>query len=273
MKQIGSVVLWAAVLAMVIAKMAAAASPITLEPHRAIYDIVLAGSSGPSALRSAEGRLVLELSDACEGYIFNQRFVVRWGYEEGREVLSDYIVATWEAKEGTAFRFDSSTRLNGEVTKRYRGKARLDAAGRSGRAVFSRPDLPDLPLAAGTMFPGEHLRELIGGAMSGEQQLTRQVYDGNGPEGLFQAVAFFSREIAADAGAMMLIRDVVSWPVRIAYYPLRDEREATQTAEVPELESGYRLYANGVASSFVLDYGDTVLKGTLVELSAVSSAC
>ena len=100
MKKFISVVLWAAVSASFTAGTAVAVPPVTLAPHRAVYDIALAGSSGPTALRSAEGRLVLELSDACEGYIFDQRFVVRWRYEEGREVLSDYTVATWEAKEG-----------------------------------------------------------------------------------------------------------------------------------------------------------------------------
>ena len=274
MKKVFSAVPWAAVSAIVIGATAVAAPPISLEPHRAVYDIALAGSTGPTVLRSAEGRLVLELSDACEGYIFNQRFVVRWSYEEGKEVLSDYTVATWETKEGTAFRFDSTTRIDGEMTKHYRGKAELDGAGRAGRVVFALPDLPDLPLTAGTVFPGVHLRELISSAMSGEQRLTRRVYDGNGPEGLFQAVAFFGGEIAADATAAMApIRDVVSWPVRIAYYPLHRQTEAADPAEVPELEIGYRLYANGIASSFVLDYGDTVLRGALVELSAVPSAC
>ncbi len=242
---------------------------INLEPHRAIYDVVLSKSTVPNTLLSANGRLVLELFDACDGYIFNQRFVIRWAYDEGKNFTSDYVAAAWESKSGREFRFDSTTKIDGQLTEHYRGDASIPETGENGRVKFSHPyGLEDLALAPGTVFPGAHIRTLIERARMGNQRFSSEVYDGNGPNGLFQAVSFLGAEIAKDPSAEVpLIRDVVSWPVRIAYYA------SDVMSGVPELEIGYRLYANGVGSSYLIDYGGIVLEGKLVSLDSIGADC
>ena len=241
---------------------------VVLASHRAIYDISLSTTSGATALESAEGRFVLELSAACDAYIFNQRFVVRWEYSEGEDVLQDDVLASWEAKTGTAFRFDSTSRVNGTLEEHYRGRAELEAAGQAGAVVYKQPDIPEQPLASGTMFPSAHVTQLISSARSGTQQVTRNIYDGSGPDGHFHAVAFIGEVVpASEAEQRELFQNVISWRIRVAYYSLDEEIETLA------LELDYRLYANGIASSFVLDYGETVLEGKLVELSAVPAAC
>jgi len=242
---------------------------INLEPHRAIYDVVLSESTVPNTLLTANGRLVLELSDACDGYISNQRFVVLWAYDEGRNFTSDYVATAWESKAGREFRFDSTTKIDGQLTEHYRGHARIPETGGDGRVKFSHPyGLEDLELAPSTVFPGAHIRTLIERARMGIQRFSSEVYDGNGPNGLFQVVSFLGVEIAGDPSAeVSMIRDVVSWPVRIAYYA------SDVMSGVPELEIGYRLYANGVGSSFLIDYGGIVLEGTLVSLDSLAADC
>ena len=54
----------------------AAASPgmavKTLQPHRAVYDMDLAKSS-ESSFSQGFGRIVIEMTDACDGFIVSQR--------------------------------------------------------------------------------------------------------------------------------------------------------------------------------------------------------
>ena len=114
------------------------------------------------------------------------------------------------------------------------------------------------------MFPSAHVTQLISSARSGTQQVTRNIYDGSGPDGHFHAGEVIP---ASEAEQRELFQNVISWRIRVAYYSLDEE------IETPALELDYRLYANGIASSFVLDYGETVLEGKLVELSAVPAAC
>ena len=65
-----------------------------------------------------------------------------------------------------------------------------------------------------------------------------------------------------------LIRDQRSWRVQMAYFP-------TGAAEsTPESEQVTRLFANGVAGSIEIDYGDFVVDAKLAELEELEAkAC
>ncbi len=60
-----------------------------------------------------------------------------------------------------------------------------------------------------------------------------------------------------DNPAAAALRETESWPVTVSYFP-DDKGEA-----LPDYQVSFDLYANGVATGLVLDYGDFSLAGTL----------
>ena len=145
----------------------------------------------------------------------------------------------------------------------------MAAKGESGVVSFSDPDMPDIELQEGTIFPTEHFFQIINAALAGETVLNRRLYDGSGPDGIYDTVAIVA---SSDPGAPEdiggdLLADMLSWRVRLAYFTPGDQ------AGVPEYEIGLRLYQNGVASDLVLDYGSFVMHATLSRLDFLSKDC
>ena len=247
---------------------AALAGPVALETHRALYSLSLARSETSSGIDSVEGLLSFELSGGCEGYISNEHHLMDWAYSEGGRARMDFRISTWESSDGATLRFERKSIVDGEVAEHFRGHADLEAEGGSGRVVFADSDSEALSLVQGTIFPTAHTAVLVAKALAGERQVIREVYAGTGPDEPTHTVAFLGDPMppaAADAGP--LLAGVVSWRVRLSFYASRPD------ATLPEYEIAYRLYANGIATDFELDYGNFALSGTLERLEAVPRAC
>ena len=246
---------------------AALAGATALETHRALYRLSLARADSSSGINSAEGLLSVELSGGCEGYVVNEHHLMDFAYSEGGRARMDFRISMWESSDGATLRFDRKSVVDGEVAEHFRGRAELEADG-GGRVVFTDSANKGLSLAEGTIFPTEHTAVLVAAAQAGERQVTREVYAGTGPEEPTHTVAFLGDPIAPEADEPdPLLADTVSWPVRIAFYASRPD------AALPEYEIALRLYANGVATDFEIDYGNFALTGTLERLEAVPRAC
>ncbi len=239
---------------------------INMQSHLAVYDLALKGSREGSNIVAVKGRLVLEMTDSCDGYAQTQRMLLKIINADGGEILSDSNYTTWESSDGTLIRFNAKNEINGQITDWYSGRAELEGTGEAGRIAFAKPDIEDVDLDAGTIFPTEHYLALIQAGLVGEERLTRRVYDGSGPESIYDAVAFLSF-LDSDSNESELLRGLDSWRVRIAYYLPSDE------SGLPEYEVGFRLYQNGVASEVVLDYGDFQLSAPLSNLEYFESGC
>jgi hypothetical protein len=247
---------------------AAPAGPVALETHRALYRLSLARADTSSGINSAEGLLSVELSGGCEGYVFNEHHLMDVAYSEGGRARMDFRISTWESSDGAILRFDRKSVVDGQVAEHFRGRAEIESEGGGGRVVFSDSGEKELRLERGTIFPTEHTAVLVAGALAGERQVIREVYAGTGPGEPTHTVAFLGDTIpAAPADAGPLLAGVVSWPVRLSFYDNRPD------ATMPEYEVAFRLYANGIATDFELDYGSFALSGTLERLEAVPRAC
>ena len=247
---------------------AALASSVSLETHRALYSLSLARADASSSIESAEGLFSVELTGGCEGYVFNEHHMMDVSYVQGGQARMDFRISTWESSDGVVFRFDRKSIIDGQVAEHFRGRAELEAKGAGGRVVFTDSDRAALPLVSGTIFPTEHTAALVASALAGERQVTREVYAGTGPEEPTHTVAFIGAANApAPPDADPLLAGLVSWPVRLAFYAKSPD------ATVPEYEVAFRLYVNGIATDFELDYGDFALHGTLERLEAIPRAC
>ncbi len=245
---------------------AAAQSGGALQPHLAVYELSLSGTRAGSNIVAAKGRLVMEITDSCDGYAQAQRMLLRLVDSQGQEILSDSNYTTWESRDGTLIRFNSKNEINGQIQDAFAGRATLEGAGQPGTITFSKPDVEDIDLEAGTIFPIEHYVHLIEAARAGQERLSRRVYDGSGPEGIFDTLAVLSA-LESEDGEHELLNGLESWRVRLAFYAPGDE------AVLPEYEVGFRLYRNGVASEVSLDYGDFRLEAVLSRLEFTDSGC
>ena len=237
-----------------------------IQPHRAVYDMELAGSRSNSTVVHANGTLEFEWADACDGWTITQRAKIEVGHSDGRVFDFGWSYSAWEAKGGEGYRFFIRRLYGGEAEEEVKGEASLTAADGDGLAVFQKPEERDVPLPAGTLFPSRHTIEVLDALESGDMPLWRNVFDGSGDEGIYGVSATEVQELApGDARGFEspLLAEQTSWFVQLAFFGM-DESES-----LPEQEQGLRLYANGVADQLTFDYGDFSVSARLNALEAL----
>lgn len=244
---------------------APAAAGADMRPHRALYDLSLGAAREGSELAALSGRMALEWADACDGWTVSQTIRMAIVDRDGSAFRNDIAFTSFEAKDGGELRFAMRWEGAGGPEREYVGRAEAGPAG--GRVAFSVPDGESLDLPPGTLFPTAHLFLVAGAAGRGERALSRTVFGGTGPDSLNEVTAFIGAEVPPGGGegegegaAFPDLAGVRSWPVSMAYFPLRSPEPE------PDFEVAYRLFANGVATDLFLDYGGFAMRAALSEL-------
>lgn len=241
-----------------------------LLPHRAVYDLTLARADAGSGIADVRGRMVMEWTDACEGYTLNQRIRTHISRIQGNEVVTDLNVSTWESKDGRTFRFSTRHVVNGRLGETTRGRAELPGDREPGQVRVVEPKRGAFALPRGTVFPTEHMALLVAQAQAGASRFQSFVYDGSSTERVYQVVAFIGKPTPARSyrgTGSDVLNQLASWPVQLAFFDIDDR------LGVPEYEVRFRMFANGVAADVVLDYGDFAFRGTLTQLDALEAYC
>jgi EipB-like len=119
----------------------------------------------------------------------------------------------------------------------------------------------------------QHQLKLMALGESGGGRDSSLIYDGSDGKKSFRAISFVGKEkapgsISRDkgnpaAGGLMTLG---SWPMTISYFPVEDGEDT------PEYQVSFDMYANGVATGLVLDYGDFALSGTLRDLTLLDKS-
>ncbi len=232
-----------------------------LRPARTVYDLKLDGSRENPGIDAAKGRLVVELLEDCDGFIFNQAFISNITSSEGPDIVGDMQASVWESRDGRAVRFNLLNRINGKSVDRERGRGDIDSQG-AGNAVWQLPKKRKLALPKGTMFPISHNRKVLEHARRGSHGFEVAFFDGSYDAGYYLTSTFIGNptDRGKDPGSELLAKDLTSWPVRLAYY------HYDSPLGVPQFEVGFTLYSDGVVDDLVLDYPEFGLTGRLVEL-------
>jgi len=250
---------------------------VTLQPHIGVYDLSLLAARSDGGVREVSGRLAIEITDSCDGFAQTQRMLLRMVNTDGREVVSDSNHVTWESRDGKVIRFDMKSTVDGKIDEEYVGRAEMGAEGQTGRLTFAKPDTPDITLIPGTVFPTQHFIDLIDAGRTGVGIVNRRVYDGSGPSGIYDTVAFLgvARDPSRDGEAGARLAAEKAWRARVAYFAVGPSRnnEKTDPGGLPEYEVGFRLHENGVATDIVLDYGTFSVRGSLRRLEYLPKNC
>ncbi|MBN8919915.1 MAG: cell envelope integrity EipB family protein [Rhizobiales bacterium] len=244
------------------------AGGIALAPHRAVYDLQLAGTTGKQSLEAVRGRILYDFSgSACEGYTLQFRQVTQLDSGEGKSVTSDLRTTNWEEGHGKAFRFATRNFLNNEPADSSEGKA--ERQGADAAVTLTKPDDKTLTVKD-VVFPSDQMRQVIAAAKQGRPILELGVYDGsdNG-EKIYNTLSVIGHAIKAgdipsgDAAAKEKgLEKLTRWPVTVSYF----DRAKAGGDQTPVYSIAFEIYENGIARALKLDYGDFKLSGELTTL-------
>lgn len=247
-------------------------SPLTLQPHRAIYDLSLDRTSAGTSVASVTGRVVYELMGSpCEGYAQNMRFVTETTTTEGQAQISDLRTSSWEDAPANRMRFNSSTYGNDQLVDQTQGTAAKGSRKPGVVAIdLSKPARKSASIADTLLFPIEHSMAVIRHAQSGKLQFGANLYDGSegGEKYYFTSSVIGPAASGAGGGSLTRLANAdklsgkTSWPVSIAYF----KPDSGQTDALPLYEMRFRFFENGITADLSIDHGEYSLKGDLTEL-------
>ncbi|MDE2578920.1 MAG: cell envelope integrity EipB family protein [Hyphomicrobiales bacterium] len=244
---------------------AAHAQPVTLAPHRAVYDLKLLSTASDKAPSAATGRIAFDFSgNACEGYVQSLRQTTEIQPDEGPTRLSDMKSTTFEDGDAKNFRFRLETRSDTGRAENVDGKA-AKSGDDSFSVSLSKPRLLKVDLARTVLFPTEHMKHIIEAARAGKTIVQAKVYDGSETgEKVYDTTTIIGRPIAAapteEAAKIPQLQGLRRWPVAVSYF-----EEGGKDAS-PSYVLSFDLYENGVSRALKLDYGSFVLSGEMTKL-------
>ncbi len=241
-------------------------------PHRAIYDLSLKNSLSAANISDANGRMVFEVSGSkCDGYLVNMRFILSVLDNKGVTNVTDVRSSSWEGGDAKRFRFNTSQYFNQKLAKTTVGNAEADDEGKSLSVKIDSPEKAKANFTEKTYFPTEHTIYVIEEALKGKKIVNAPIYDGseNGNT-LYDTTAIIGKPMESDQSVeksdiknLDKLKGVASWPVSISFY---DKKKSVKQDLLPDYEISFRLYANGVSRSLLVDYGDFALDGELTKI-------
>lgn len=243
----------------------ASAATRFLQPHRAVYDLALDKASDRSGITGITGRMVYEFNgSACDGYTVTFRFVTKIDTGDTSR-LTDQQTTTYEDAEGKSFSFVTKSYVDQSLDKEVKGTATHDAGGV--KVALDKPDQQTIEIGR-SLFPTQHLVDLLDRADKGETFYETSIFDGSdqADRPMTTTVVIGKRAGGAssdpEAPALASLEKDPVWPVDIAYF---DETKKGGE-ELPEYRISFKLHRNGITRDLVMDYGDFSMTGTLVNL-------
>jgi len=247
-----------------------AAPPLPLVGQQALYALTLAAPRDNSVV-AGNGQMGYEVLDACDGWAVRQRLEMTFVDADGQvtRTLSDY--ATWEAKNGLAFRFHTLDITNGDLSDRLAGEAHLSRAGGPGEVVYSEPAHKTVRLPAGTMFPMAQTEAIILAARAHKKFLASPLFDGTDGSGAsWSSVAIDGWDPATHPGIDQRFPSLDGLPstrVHVAFFSHK------ASAMLPDFQIGMRYFLDGVADGLVMNFGSFTMRGRMVHLAVLPSHC
>src|SRR2546422_1010549 len=106
----------------------AAAGATEILPHKAFHLLLSRQEPEREETVSADGMLIFEWLDTCDGWQINQRAKLRLSGEEG-ETGFEWRQITWESKDGRRYRYQTEEFHDGQKGDQRRGEASFDSGG------------------------------------------------------------------------------------------------------------------------------------------------
>lgn len=250
------------------------AQAVELAAHRAFYRLSLASATNESNMAGVEGAISFEIKDACDAWIVEQNYALRFQLANGGDIDNIDKYVSWESKDGLEYRFNVTRVTNGLEADSVGGRAELESSGGPGMATFDQPSKDKIALSRGTVFPTEHTVILLEKAARGERFDRHLLFDGSKVEAAAPVTTIVLSQKKAGGGDIIkapLGPDPI-WQMRLAFFAA--EGEAQPGEEMPDFEMTMNIQPNGVVTSLVLDFGDFKVSGVLEKIEELpASGC
>jgi hypothetical protein len=256
-----------------------AAQPRAAEPsgaeamaaHRAGYRLTLDRARDNSNIVRAEGAMLYEVVDACDGWATRQRFTLTLTDRDGQEVETASDYSTYESKDGRRIRFSLTQTSQGAVSQRVAGEAEVMTQG--GTVRYTEPEAKEVPLPQGTLLPMQHTIRALAAARAGTRILVLPLFDGTNPDGAQDTTTVIAGWQGPQPNQRFpALAQLGSARMRIAFFD-RDPASGGGGANAPDYEVGLRYYANGVADDLNMDFGEFSVDGRMQELTLLPGGC
>jgi len=249
------------------------AQAATIASHRAIYDLKLVRAGESSSLAAVTGRLAFEIQgSACDGWTVNFRMVNQFNPVEGALRTVDTQSTAYESGDALSMQYSEKEYVDRSLKQESRIKISRPSAQAEAAGTLGQGDAKPFTVPAGAFFPMQHQLTLMDKAEQGETRDTSLLYDGSDGDKVYRAISFIGRRKEAGSNVRdnanseaRALAGLPSWPVSISYYPT-----SATDQETPSYQVGFDLYANGVATGLLLDYGDFALGGELKTLELMA---
>ena len=250
---------------------ASAIVPIALVPHRAIYDLSLGATRSNAQVAGVRGRILYDFDgNTCQGYSLEFRQVSELDTGEGKVSTTDLRSTTWEGADAKSFKFTSQNFIDENLVDSVDGHAEREASKTA--VALEKPQQKSLSLAAGVVFPTEHMGRAINAAHAGQSVLSFPVYDGSETgDKVYDTLTVIGHQIGPgernhdDAAASEAkLAEVPRWPVTVSYF--ERGKAADSSEQTPAYAISFELYANGISRALALDYNNFVITGKLASL-------
>jgi len=243
------------------------AAPVELQPHRAYYTITLEGRPDPrSTVVDVRGTMMLEFNQVSEGWTVQQLSDIRRYHDDDsvEHIRSGYV--TWEAKDGSLFKFNTFLKRNDVLDEDIRGTAKKN--GKIIEVFYQKPKTQTLKLPEGVLFPIQHTQALLKAAQEGNHIFPQVVFDGSTVEGASEINTFIgAKKVMAGNPATEGGHQFASqpfWPVRFAVYGLG------KTDYEPIYVTTQDLLPNGIIKQYIIDDGKVKIHGVLERIELLS---
>lgn len=246
--------------------------PAQMLAHRAAYRITLDRARDNSGVARAEGAMLFEVVDACDGWATRQRLQLTITDRDGQsiETTSDY--STYETKDGRRLRFSTTQMTQGAVSSRVNGEAELAADG-SGTVTYAEPQGQVEQLPPGTLLPMRHTIVALNTARAGRRILVAPLFDGTSEDGAQDTTTVISAwQGPQPVPNLPALSSLGSARMRIAFFE-RGANPGGGGASAPNYEVGMRYFENGVADELKMDFGEFAVDAQLVEMQPVPGGC
>ena len=225
----------------------AATGASELVGHTAVYEVTLESARAGSGVVGAEGRLVVEFDNLCDGYVLTERMLVEMRVEGG-DWVADYFYSAHEAADSGAYRFITRTSAGGRLVEDSAGKVIATSDG--GRALAYTAERPDAPLATAALLPVQMARALIAAAEGGASTYEAQVVDAVAEGGAYDIFA----------AIRPLTEGERRWRVDLSFF-----QPGAQDA-APNYETSFVIYPDGRSDDVLMRYENFSLRAKITEI-------
>ena len=239
--------------------------------HRAGYTMTLDRARDATSIARAEGVMLYEVVDACDGWATRQRFSLTITDRNGQDVETASDYSTYETKDGHSLRFSLTQTSQGAVSQRVAGEAEVTPDG--GTVRYTEPQAKEEALPPGTLLPMLHTIRALAAARAGQRLLVTPLLDGTDPDGAQDTTTVLSGWTQPQPNDRFpVLATLGSARMRVAFFD-RNAGSAGGGASAPEYEVGLRYFENGVADELNMDFGEFTVNGRMRELEMLPGGC